>query len=209
MLAIAGGKGGCGKTTTAVGLAAALAEQRRRPLVVDVDVDMPNLDLLADVPVEPGLDHVAGGGALRAATHDSARFPGVSVVPATPGADAREALDRLPATGADEHRPVLLDCPGGAGPPAAVPLRAADRALVVTTTDPASVADARKTVDVARSLGARVVGCAVIGTADVPAAIARRLDVPARPVPACPSSPLADPGVRAAYGRLAGELRAE
>lgn len=44
MLAIAGGKGGCGKTTTALGLGAALPGQ---PVVVDADWDLPNLHRLA------------------------------------------------------------------------------------------------------------------------------------------------------------------
>lgn len=46
MLAIAGGKGGCGKTTTALGVGAALPG---RPLVVDADWDLPNLHRLATV----------------------------------------------------------------------------------------------------------------------------------------------------------------
>lgn len=56
MLAVAGGKGGSGKTTTALGLAGAFAQRRRRPLVVDCDLDAPNLHLRAGVPRDPGLD---------------------------------------------------------------------------------------------------------------------------------------------------------
>ncbi|RDZ49114.1 CDP-4-dehydro-6-deoxy-D-gulose 4-reductase, partial [Haloferax sp. Atlit-10N] len=43
MLAIAGGKGGCGKTTIALGVGQALGTPTRPALVVDTDRDMPNL----------------------------------------------------------------------------------------------------------------------------------------------------------------------
>lgn len=51
MLAIAGGKGGCGKTTTALGVAAALPG---RPVVADADWDLPNLHRLAATYREDG-----------------------------------------------------------------------------------------------------------------------------------------------------------
>jgi septum site-determining protein MinD len=49
MLVIAGGKGGCGKTTTALGLAAVLAERGAPAVVADADRDMPDLHALAGV----------------------------------------------------------------------------------------------------------------------------------------------------------------
>src|SRR6056297_615748 len=55
MLAIAGGKGGCGKTTTAVGLARAFASLGADPLVVDADLDMPDLHHRTGVDREPGI----------------------------------------------------------------------------------------------------------------------------------------------------------
>ncbi|MFB6218937.1 MAG: AAA family ATPase, partial [Halobacteriaceae archaeon] len=54
MLAVCGGKGGVGRTTTAVGLGAALAGHHRATLVVDADADMPDLHALAGTPAEPG-----------------------------------------------------------------------------------------------------------------------------------------------------------
>jgi septum site-determining protein MinD len=200
MLAIAGGKGGVGKTTTALGLGRALAARRRRPLAVDADADMPDLHVLAEVPAEPGVDAVADGTDPGRVRHPSGRWPGVSVCPATPGASVGRALDRLrtrPPAG-----PVLVDCPGGAGPDATAPLRRADRVLVVTTPDRTAVTDAAKTASVARALETPVAGVVVTETTDPPDGVADAVDAPV--VAAVPRAdrPLGASDVRAAYGRL-------
>jgi len=66
------------------------------------------------------------------------------------GSTAGQVFDRLQRS----PRPVLLDCPAGAGPDAAVPLRAADRSVVVSTPEPQSLRDATKTAAMARQLDA-------------------------------------------------------
>ncbi|MFB6161566.1 MAG: CDP-4-keto-6-deoxy-D-glucose-3-dehydrase, partial [Haloferacaceae archaeon] len=110
MLAIAGGKGGAGKTTTALGLAAALDGPT---LVADADLDMPDLHLLAGVDRDPTLAAVGDGREPTALAQPRPGTDDVSVLPA-PRADEEAAvapaLDRLarcPPT-------TLLDCPGGA-----------------------------------------------------------------------------------------------
>jgi septum site-determining protein MinD len=154
MLAIAGGKGGCGKTTTALGLARALAGsgRGRRPLVVDADLDMPDMHHRADVDRRPGIAAAADSPRPGAVAQSSGRFPGVDVLP-TDGADlstATSLYDRL----ADHPGPVLLDCPAGAGPDAVAPLRAADRTVLVSTARRRSLLDAAKTAAMARQLEA-------------------------------------------------------
>jgi len=156
MIAIAGGKGGCGKTTTALGLAAALARDGRRPIVVDTDCDMPNLHTMAETDRRPGVETVDDGGSIAVATHRSTVVPGVDVLPAgdASGPVGRTALRRLDRC----RQPVVLDCPAGATDTAAAPLRHADDAVVVSTPDRASRSDARKTARMARALDASVVG---------------------------------------------------
>ncbi|MFC7175553.1 MinD/ParA family ATP-binding protein [Halosegnis marinus] len=151
MLAITGGKGGVGKTTTALGLAAAAARAGDRPVVVDADRDCPNLAVAAGTDGK-GLGRLAAGDPLRVA---GTRVAGVTVLGARPGEDAfPEAADRLAAA----DRPVVLDCPAGAGEPTAAPLAAADRSVVVARRTRRALADGRKAAAMARRLGATPAG---------------------------------------------------
>ena len=197
MLAVTGGKGGSGKTTTALGVAFALAERRRRPLVVDCDLDAPNLHLRAEVPRDPGLD---ADGEPDVIAHESPVVPGVDVLSAGSAAD-EDLAAVFPTLPGD--RPVVFDCPAGASEAAARPLRAADRSLVVATRGRESVEDAVKTAAMARAVGTPVRGVAVSRERTVPRGLADALDAPkVVPVPSA-REPLVSPGTAAAYAELA------
>ena len=201
MLAIAGGKGGCGKTTTALGLARALAGRNRTPLVVDADSDMPDVHHVVDLPPEPGVDRCSGGTPLDTVTRESDRFPGVRVL--TGG--RREHLDTALRTVRSWPGPVLVDCPPGSGPDATRPLRHAESALIVTTDEPVCLEDATRTVRTTRQLGVGPAGVLMVRArhGDLPTAIAgcRVLGV----VPFV-SDPYANGRVREAWQRVAGRL---
>lgn len=157
MLAVAGGKGGCGKTTTALGIASVFGE--REPVtVVDADVDMPDLHVETETPLEPGLDALASGAPIDDCRHGALELPGVSVVPAGTTGDAIErSLERL---GRCDER-VVVDTPAGASVDATRPIRAADSALLVTTPTREGLVDATKTAEIARSVGTPIVGVLV------------------------------------------------
>jgi septum site-determining protein MinD len=200
MLAIAGGKGGSGKTTTTLGLAAAVD---RPTLAVDADVDAPNLHALA------GVDRGAALGAC--APGDAPEYDDGTRVLAAPGDGDRRAvaraLDRLAAASTP---PVLVDCPAGAGPPAAAPLRVVDAALVVTTACGPALRDAVKTAEMARALDTAVVGAVLTRTRVAPDGVDALLGCPVlATVPEAGSaagSALASDVVRAAYERLASAV---
>lgn len=215
MLAVAGGKGGCGKTTVTLGLALALARRGRRPLAVDADVDVPDLHVRAGVDPEPGLDAVGAGRSPEALAQPSTDVPGVDVLPA--GWTSRCPAATL-ATLRDLARPVIVDCPAGAGPDAAAPLRRADACILVTTTAPESRQDAAKTAAMADSLDApvaatvrRVVGedpaaSPATGPAHSSGGPAQAHtgsgDVPVVTVPTVADRPLRDPGLLDGFDRL-------
>ncbi|NLV12792.1 MinD/ParA family ATP-binding protein [Haloarcula argentinensis] len=152
MLAIAGGKGGCGKTTIALGVGQALGTPTRRSLVVDTDHDMPNLHRRAGVDPAPGIADITVSAEPTTVAKRAMTVENVDVLPCQDATEAAvdTAIDTLPR----RNRPVILDCPAGAGPDAARPLRAADRTVLVSAPTRQSLTDAAKTAAMARALDA-------------------------------------------------------
>lgn len=203
MLAVAGGKGGCGKTTTALGLARTLARRGHNPLVLDADCDMPDLHHVADIDREYGVDALARGAPLARALQRSPAVPGVAIV--TGGRPGRTG----PAIRATRSwdGPVLIDCPAGIGPDATRPLRQADRTLVVSTDDRQALEDTRRTITAARQLDAPPTGAVVRAVAGPPETTPER-------VAGCPvlaavpsvSDPLDAPAVSGGWSHIADQL---
>jgi septum site-determining protein MinD len=207
MLAIAGGKGGCGKTTTTLGLVGALGRMRRSVLAADADVDMPDLHLLAGVADAPNLSAVANGAPVQTATHPPTTLTGVEVVPAPQSFDESVHLPTAFGRLANAADHVLVDCPAGAGPDAATPLRIVENVLLVTTLDPACLRDTAKTAAMARALGTTIVGVVTIRAEHPPSEIERLLDCPVlSTIPDGGIAVLADESVRRGYDLLASTL---
>lgn len=202
MLAIAGGKGGSGKTTTALGLATVMARQGLDPVVVDCDCDMPDLHHLLDIERTDGVDAVASGVPIERACQSSPRAAGVRCLTAGRRSNVDAALSRV----ADWHGTVILDCPPGVGPDAVRPIRHAQQAVVVSTDQPESVADARTTAKTARQLGTPLTGAIVRSTAaDGSAEWTDRSPVLTRIDSV--ETPLDNPQVRADWSGVAREIR--
>ena len=157
MIAVAGGKGGCGKTTTALGIAGELAGPSPVTLV-DADVDMPDVHVLTQTPAAPGLDDLATGSRVENCCHPAAEDPGVHVVPAGNGCTAvAPALRRLRSE--DGH--VVVDTAAGSSTTVTEPIRIADRVLLVSTPTRESLVDTAKTASLARAIGTPILGLVV------------------------------------------------
>ncbi|WP_435347284.1 MinD/ParA family ATP-binding protein [Haloarchaeobius sp. HRN-SO-5] len=202
MLAVAGGKGGVGKTTSTLALAAALARPGRPVRAVDADCEMPDLHTLADCDRDPSLSAVLDGSPPPEQAVSS--LPGVRVVAAPRpenGSSVADALSHL------RDRRTLVDTPAGAGPDAVSPLRAVDDVLLVADDTPQALRDATKTGAIARELGATVVGCLLVRTTDPPSGVADLLDAPVVGTVPEAAEPLSDPAVWSAYDKVGRLLR--
>jgi len=145
--AIANQKGGVGKTTTAVNVAASIAEAGHQTLLADLD---PQCNATVALGLRKDLspstyDCLSGGPPLEEAAVDTA-FEGLRAVPATPDlAGASVELPRVPgsetrlreAMGGIRERYLftILDCPPALGPLTVNALVAADRVIVPVQTE--------------------------------------------------------------------------
>ncbi len=143
IVAIANQKGGVGKTTTSVNLAASLAAQKKKVLLIDMDPQgnaCSGLGVFA-APDEKTLYHVLLGHAEPSTVFRDTAVPGLQLIPANTqliGAEielvselARETrLKRALSKVLDRFDVILLDCPPSLGLLTVNALTAADGVLI-------------------------------------------------------------------------------
>ncbi|MDZ7849603.1 MAG: P-loop NTPase [Halodesulfurarchaeum sp.] len=184
--AVASGKGGVGKTTTAVNLGAAFVEAGRSVVVVDVDLGMANLGDFLDVgSVETTLHDVLAGEASIDEAVVSA--PGdFDAVVGSPGLEDYGRADPANLRGVvddlrERYDVVVLDGGGGLSHDVTVPLGIADGVIVVTTPADAAITNAELTTELVERIGGTVEGMIVtrIGGAGraTPEVVSDRLDL--------------------------------
>ncbi|WP_277552589.1 MinD/ParA family ATP-binding protein [Halobaculum limi] len=205
MLAITGGKGGTGKTTTTLALARALAATGTAVTCVDADWDLPDLGALAGGPRR--CSAAADTGPPHEATFTAPDADGVEILPAPADPMARDPERRLRAVAGGVDRETVVLCPAGTAPDAVAPLRVATAAILVTEPCAASLRDAARTAAMARAVGTRVAGAVVTNARFVPDGVEAVLGCQVLACVPYADSPLDSETTAAAYRDVATAVR--
>ncbi len=148
-IAVTSGKGGVGKSTVCVNLAAALAAEGRRVIVLDADLGTANVDVLCNVSPTLNLAHVVAGRAsldevIVEAPGGFSLIPGASglaQMASLGGYERAQLMQQMQQLEAEADL-MLIDTGAGVGPNVLGFLAASDELLVVTTPDPTAITDA-------------------------------------------------------------------
>lgn len=148
VISVISGKGGTGKTTLCAAIATCLAADGQKVLCIDADIGLRNLDIalgMAQLPIVAFTDVIQGHYTLADATVHP-RLPNLSLFTA-PVRENDELIDavgfgRMLERVRESFDYCLIDAPAGIGSGFRLATRFADRCLVVSTADPASMRDA-------------------------------------------------------------------
>ena len=153
LIAVLSGKGGTGKTSVCAALAQALCLSGESVLCIDCDVQLRNLDIALGLSEDSALsftDVCSGTYELDAATRHHV-YPNLAFLTApvsTPAAQVdQDAFSNMLQTAREKFSYVLLDAPAGVEAGFSLAAAYADRILLVSGADPASVRDAARAAD--------------------------------------------------------------
>ena len=153
LIAVLSGKGGTGKTSVCAGIAAALAISGQKVLCIDCDIGLRNLDIalgISQLGAISFLDVSSGMYPIEAATVHPV-YPNLHFLTAPMNCSA-ESIDRLEFSkmldeARNRYHYIFMDAPAGIDAGFALAAKSADRILLVTAPDPASIRDARQAAD--------------------------------------------------------------
>lgn len=168
-IAIISGKGGVGKTTTAVNLGCALRFFSKDVTVVDANVTTPNIGLHLGMPIAPATLHdvLKGKKSIKSATYR--HHSGAKIIPGSIAyKDVKNIqiarLGRVLAGLEGTTDFVIVDSAAGLGREAMSALKTADEIIIVANPELPSVTDALKTIKLAKEEGKEILGVVVTKT---------------------------------------------
>ncbi len=171
IIVINSGKGGVGKTTTAINLGASLNKLDKEVIIVDANLNTPNIGLQLGAPIVPvTLNHVLKG---KASIEDAIyeHHSGTKIVPSSLSVKelTKFNVKKLPEITqklSELCDYVIVDSAAGFGEEVMAVLESADEIIIVTNPEMPAVTDALKAVKVARKLGKEINGVVVTRHAD-------------------------------------------
>ena len=159
VIAVLSGKGGTGKTSLCAGIATALALEGKQVLCIDCDVGLRNLDIalgLSDLATISFLEVSRGDYALDYATvHPVYRNLRFLTAPANCQADSIDRFEfaRMLDLARTRFQYIFLDAPAGIEAGFRLAAGAADRVILVSNADPASIRDAGRSAEELERMG--------------------------------------------------------
>ncbi|MDF3013267.1 MAG: cobyrinic acid a,c-diamide synthase [Cellvibrio sp.] len=148
VIAVSGGKGGVGKSNISVNLSIALAELRRRVVLLDADLGLANVDVLLGIRATHTLADVLAG------THSLADVlvsgpAGMKIVPASSGVQRMAELSAAEHAGlinafndlSDQVDILVIDTAAGISDTVVSFVRAANEVIIVVCDEPSSITD--------------------------------------------------------------------
>ena len=149
VIAVSGGKGGVGKSNISVNLGIALAELRRRVVLLDADLGLANVDVLLGLKATHTLaDVLAGTHSLRDVLVSGPH--GLKIVPASSGVQHMASLSPREHAGlinafnelSDQVDVLVIDTAAGISDTVVSFVRAANEVIIVVCDEPSSITDA-------------------------------------------------------------------
>lgn len=160
IIVIASGKGGVGKTTTAVNLGVGLSREGKKVMLVDLDAGLRNVDVvlgLETVVLNHLGDYFDGSLSWQEALTEHECYPGLHLLAAPQSIDLSLVTDDSFRILMEELRVaydiILLDCPAGIGPYFRMAIGCADEGIVVTNPVITAVRDADKVLHLMEKAG--------------------------------------------------------
>lgn len=148
VIAVSGGKGGVGKSNISVNLSMALAELRRRVVLLDADLGLANVDVLLGVRATHTLaDVLAGTHSLKDLLVNGPG--GMKIVPASSGVQRMAELSAAEHAGlinafnelSDQIDILVIDTAAGISDTVVSFVRAANEVIIVVCDEPSSITD--------------------------------------------------------------------
>jgi septum site-determining protein MinD len=159
LIAVLSGKGGTGKTSVCAGVAIALAQADCRVLCIDCDVGLRNLDIalgISELGALSFMDVCRGDYSLdqatRHPTHPNRQFLTAPMNCTADGVDP-ELFGKMLQNARHQFTHVFLDAPAGIEAGFQLAARFADRIILVTGADPASIRDAERAAELLELMG--------------------------------------------------------
>jgi len=162
IISVVSGKGGVGKTTTAINLAVYLNSIGQNVLLVDANTSTPDVGLSLGAPVVPiSLQHVLLGKNQpedAVYTHRS----GTKVMPSSLSLSADiKNLSKVTGKLKNNFDFIIIDSAAGLGEDVIASIKAADECLIVTNAELPAITGAMKTIKLAEKMNKKILGILV------------------------------------------------